>query len=140
MSTILVDNLTGKTSAGSITVTSEGGAATQSMQQGLSKAWFSMNEATPVFNDSFNFASITDNATGDKTVSFTSSMGNANYSVSQSNANSGTDYTRGTGGAYDHTVSASSYRYYSCGGSSGSSNGYLRDDTRMKQIYIGDLA
>jgi hypothetical protein len=29
MSTILVDNLTGKTSAGDITVTSEGGAATQ---------------------------------------------------------------------------------------------------------------
>jgi len=35
MSTILVDNLTGKTSAGSITVTSEGGAATQSLQQEL---------------------------------------------------------------------------------------------------------
>ena len=39
MSTILVDNLTGKTSAGDITVTSEGGAATQSLQQGLAKAW-----------------------------------------------------------------------------------------------------
>lgn len=129
--TIVADTLTHST-AGSI--------ATNYVVEGSAKAWFSMNEATPVFNDSFNFASITDNATGDKTVSFTSSMGNANYSVSQSNANSGTDYTRGTGGAYDHTVSASSYRYYSCGGSSGSSNGYLRDDTRMKQIYIGDLA
>ena len=39
MSTILVDNLTGKTSAGDITVTSEGGAATQSLQQGLAKVW-----------------------------------------------------------------------------------------------------
>jgi len=129
--TIVADTLTHST-AGSI--------ATNYVVEGSAKAWFSMNEATPVFNDSFNFTSITDNATGDKTVSFTSSMGNANYSVSQSNANSGTDYTRGTGGAYDHTVSASSYRYYSCGGSSASSNGYLRDDTRMKQIYIGDLA
>ena len=129
--TIVADTLTHST-AGSI--------ATNYVVDGSAKAWFSMNEATPVFNDSFNFASITDNATGDKTVSFTSSMGNANYSVSQSNANSGTDYTRGTGGAYDQTVSASSYRYYSCGGSSASSNGYLRDDTRMKQMYIGDLA
>jgi hypothetical protein len=37
MSTILVDNLTGKTSAGDITVTSEGGAATMQLQQGLAK-------------------------------------------------------------------------------------------------------
>jgi hypothetical protein len=43
MSTILVDNLTGKTSAGDITVTSEGGAATMQLQQGLAKAWVNFN-------------------------------------------------------------------------------------------------
>lgn len=116
-----------------------GGAVTLTKQY-TAKAWFSMNEQTPAFNDSENFSSITDNATGDKTVSFTSSLSDANYSVSGSNANAGTDYTRGTGGFYDHTVSSSSYRYYSCGGSTGSNNGYLRDDTRMKQMFVGDLA
>ena len=40
MSEIKVDTLTGKTSAGDITVTSEGGAATQSLQQGLAKVGF----------------------------------------------------------------------------------------------------
>jgi hypothetical protein len=38
MSTILVDNLTGKTSAGDITVTSEGGAATQSVAAGVGES------------------------------------------------------------------------------------------------------
>jgi hypothetical protein len=36
MSTILVDNLTGKTTAGDITVTSEGGAATRKV---CSRGW-----------------------------------------------------------------------------------------------------
>ena len=39
MSEIKVDTLTGKTSAGDITVTSEGGAATMQLQQGLAKVW-----------------------------------------------------------------------------------------------------
>ena len=43
MSTIVADNLTGKTTAGSVTVTSEGGAATQSLQQGLAKVWVNIN-------------------------------------------------------------------------------------------------
>ncbi len=45
MSTVIADNLTGKTSAGDITVTSEGGAATMQLQQGLAKglATFSRN-------------------------------------------------------------------------------------------------
>ena len=80
MSTILVDNLTGKTSAGSITVTSEGGAATQSLQQGLAKCWVNFNgPGTVAIRDSFNTASITDNGTGDYTTNVSSAMGNANY-------------------------------------------------------------
>ena len=75
MSTILVDNLTGKTSAGSITVTSEGGAATQSLQQGLAKAWLQGNSDAST-DDDFNIASGTDNGTGDYTYSFTANMNN----------------------------------------------------------------
>tara|TARA_R100001463_G_scaffold134957_1_gene197662 strand:- start:56 stop:484 length:429 start_codon:yes stop_codon:yes gene_type:complete len=142
MASILkVDTLTGVTTAGSISVTGEGNSTTTNLQQGLVKAWFSMNEgSTPAFHDSFNFGSITDNGTGDITVAFTSAFGNANYSLSGSNANTGTNYTRGPGGFYDSAVATSSYRYLSCFGSDASANGALRDDARMKQMYVGDLA
>ena len=91
MSTILVDNLTGKTSAGSITVTSEGGAATQSLQQGLAKAWGNMNgSGTPAFRDSINHGSITDHGTGQFTVAFTSNMNNDDYSCPSTGSRSDT--------------------------------------------------
>ena len=82
MSEILVDNLTGKTSAGSITVYGEGGTVTQSLQQGLAKAWakFDASSGTPTANDSFNLGSFTDTATGRHTFNFTNNMGSAgNY-------------------------------------------------------------
>jgi hypothetical protein len=84
MSTILVDNLTGKTSAGSITVTSEGGAATQSLQQGLAKAWANIdaNAATPSSRDSLNTSGIVDNGIGDYTCLFVSSFSAADYAPS----------------------------------------------------------
>ena len=84
MSTILVDNLTGKTSAGDITVTSEGGAATQSLQQGLAKSFLNRNYATDSTNDSFNISSVTDNAGGRHTKSFTNNMSSVNYTLSGS--------------------------------------------------------
>ncbi len=41
MASILkVDDLRGNTAAGNITITSEGGAATMQLQQGVAKAWF----------------------------------------------------------------------------------------------------
>jgi len=83
MSEILVDNLTGKTSAGDITVTSEGGAATQSLQQGLAKAWVNFDgTGTIAARDSLNLSSLTDNNTGQYQINYSSSMSNANYSIS----------------------------------------------------------
>ena len=80
MSTILVDNLTGKTSAGSITVTSEGGAATQSLQQGLAKAWFSWDgTGTAALYDSFNTSSLNDEGTGLYTFTVTNGFSDANF-------------------------------------------------------------
>ena len=82
MSTILVDNLTGKTSAGSITVTSEGGAATQSLQQGLAKAWVNFNgQGTIAARDSFNLSSLDYNGTGDYGVNVSSVFSSANHSA-----------------------------------------------------------
>ena len=62
------------------TVTGEG-SATTSLQQGLAKAWCAVNhDSTTVFYDSFNFASVTDNGTGDYTVAFTNAMSGSRYS------------------------------------------------------------
>jgi len=84
MSEILVDNLTGKTSAGDITVTSEGGAATFQMQQAMIKHWSNYDQSTtPSANqDSFNSSSVTDSATGQYYQNYTNNMSNTNYAAS----------------------------------------------------------
>ena len=88
MSEIKVDNLTGKTSAGDITVTSEGGAATQSLQQGLAKCWVNYDgKTTNTVRDSLNTSSVTDNGTGDYSVTYSSNLSNANYTASLSSDN-----------------------------------------------------
>ena len=81
MSSILVDNLTGKTTAGSVTVTSEGGAATMQLQQGLAKAWAQQDGATAAAQDSFNVTSITDEATGSASFTMANVMSNSNFSA-----------------------------------------------------------
>ena len=82
MSTILVNTLTATSTAGSIAVTGEGNSTTTNLQQGLAKAWIDYKgTSTNSIRDSLNFASVSDNGTGDYTASYTSAMGNANYSA-----------------------------------------------------------
>ena len=82
MASILkVDALQGITAAGDITVTSEGGAATQSLQQGLAKAWNNIN-ASFTIQDSFNVASCVDEsgtAPNTYTINMTNAMSNTTY-------------------------------------------------------------
>ena len=83
-SKVLVDELAGKTAAGNITITSEGGAATMQLQQGLTKQFLMMN-ADQVPNDSLNTSSVTDSATGDFTVNFTNNFSNLIFLLSRFN-------------------------------------------------------
>jgi hypothetical protein len=83
MSTIIADNLTGKTAAGNVTVTSEGGAATFQLQQGLAKMWVQHNAGTAIL-DSNNVASLTDSGTGDYNVTYTNSMASTQYTCAGS--------------------------------------------------------
>jgi len=80
MSEIITDKLTGKTSAGDVTITSEGGAATMQLQQGLAKAWV-QGTLSAVISDAENISSGTDNGVGDYTYAFTNNMGNNNYAI-----------------------------------------------------------
>ena len=80
MSTLLLNTLTGKTSAGSIVVTGEGGSTTTNLQQGVAKAWTNVSADGATVNDSFNNTSITDTGTGIQTVNHANDFSNANYS------------------------------------------------------------
>jgi len=73
MSTILVNTLTGTSTAGSIAVTGEGNSTTTNLQQGLAKAWCRASAAAAL-QDSFNIASGTDSGTGNYEFTFTNNM------------------------------------------------------------------
>ena len=79
-SLLKVDALQGITAAGNITVTSEGGAATQSLQQGLAKAWIDIND-TQVIQDSFSISSVTDHGAGDYSIKLNSSFASECWSI-----------------------------------------------------------
>ena len=76
MSTVITDNLTGKTSAGDVTITSEGGAVTMQLQQGLAKAWVghATDSSQSIVGDTFNISGFTDVSTGFSRHSFTNNM------------------------------------------------------------------
>ena len=94
MSTVILDTITGKStattitigstpvvsaSANSMTIRGEGSNQT-SIQQGLCKSWFNFDGTSTVsIRDSFNVASMTDRGTGLYTQTFTTAMGNANF-------------------------------------------------------------
>ena len=86
MASILkVDSMQGVTSAGDITITSEGGAATQSLQQGLAKVFHSVDQTgTTTTLDSFNVSSVTDGGEGQTTSSFSNNLNNVNYAYNLS--------------------------------------------------------
>jgi len=90
MSNLLVQNIkhTNNTTSmaidtsGQVSVRGEGSATTTNLQQGLTKAWVNFNGVgTIAFRDSFNSSGLTDNGTGDYTVSFTNDMSNGLYST-----------------------------------------------------------
>jgi hypothetical protein len=79
-SLLKVDALTGVTTAGSISVTGEGGSTTTNLQQGLAKSYLTYDQTVPEVDGSFNVASVTDNSAGNWDVNYTSNMNNTTYS------------------------------------------------------------
>ena len=118
MSEVILDTITGKStattitigstpvvsaSANSMTIRGEGSNQT-SIQQGLAKAWVNFNgTSTVAIQDSFNVSSVNDNGTGDYTVVIDNNMANANYSY-QATASNGE-----TGNNADSFIGASGY-------------------------------
>ena len=131
MSTLLLNTLTGKTSAGSIVVTGEGGSTTTNLQQGVAKCWADYSGAGTTYNDSFNTSSATDNGTGDYTIAIGNDMGSANFSISANCLNSSTQNTD----CYVKAMAAGTVQTQIRTGDSGSST-----DKQTFVLVHGDLA
>ena len=142
MSEIKVDDLTGKTSAGDITVTSEGGAATMQLQQGLAKSWINHFEGTSV-NDSLNCTSLTDNGTGYYNHSFVNAHANKYYAATASIIGDGSTQTQsntysfvgGAASAGNSVHSTTTVRYTMLHHS-----GLVVDQQMVQIVTTGDLA
>ena len=76
MSEIITNKLTGKTAAGDVTITSEGGSATMQLQQGVAKQWHQYDQNNTTVDGSLNVSSATDIATGRYTPNHTNNMSN----------------------------------------------------------------
>lgn len=135
MSTVKVNTLTGTTTAGSISVTGEGGSTTTNLQQGLAKAWTNINgEASgPASRDSFNVGSITDVSAGQINYAITNAMANDDYARLVSAGDSGVRRVADTGAAASHTTVLAVIITESM-------NGNLYDVDDANGAILGDLA
>ena len=131
-SQLKVDTLTGVTTAGSIDVTGEGNSTTTNLQQGLLKAWANLDGSGTVgVNDSFNTTSITDNGTGNYTVTIANDLANGNGAMSGYSIMDGLVY-----GDVNDVSSAGTFRMRVVVGNSNS----LMDPDEFHVLIAGDLA
>jgi len=137
MSEILVNKLTGTSTAGSILVTGEGNSTTTNLQQGLAKAfcsWGHTNHTSGI--ETFNIASITDTGTGNNNVNLTNNMATAEAPATSGGTTFyGTDlYGAGLGPVgSEHTTS--SFRHLAARQGTGA-----QDNDYMVVVVHGDLA
>ena len=109
------------------TYVSENSTVTQNAVQGLGKAWARFNgSGTVAINDSFNIASITDDATGQYSLAINNDMANADYAKVEGG---GSFAVQNTG----DTASVADFHAYS------SSPAYA-DYTDLQFVILGDLA
>ncbi len=137
MSEILVNKLTGTSTAGSILVTGEGNSTTTNLQQGLAKHFvaYKSDSSTAVLNSqSLNNSSLTDDGTGSTTFTFTNNMTQASYPI----PDSGGENNGGFSTFVDidsGNISTSSYRYIT------GTAAYDAADTKFHScMVLGDLA
>ena len=119
------------------TIQSTSGGAATLTKQSAAKSWWQVDgTSTAHINDSLNTSGLTDHGTGDYTVTYSSSMGNVNYSAVGSGGREGGSYVGGEGEIPGPaTPTASAIRFYT----------YNYDATLADVVHIsgqicGDLA
>ena len=154
MSTVVLDTITGKStattitigstpvvsaSANSMTIRGEGSAQT-SIQQGLSKLFVKFQGDNASVNDSFNVSSVDDDNTGYNGVNFTTNMAAIHYATHSTTAhNYGTSNdgvssaVASSDGEAGMTTSSVQLSHLQSGGSNG-------DPTAVHVTIDGDLS
>ena len=149
MSELILDTITGKSTATTITIGStpvvsasatsmtirgEGSAQT-SIQQGLVKQWCHLDLNTEnSIDDSFNTSGIVDTATGKVTVTRTTNFASINYCMAGSAWSGGDNYERSCS---NHAAKTTALQLVAV---AINSNGTLADCQDVELIYTGDLA
>tara|TARA_R110000796_G_scaffold246840_1_gene371906 strand:- start:31 stop:426 length:396 start_codon:yes stop_codon:yes gene_type:complete len=131
MSEILVNKLTGTSTAGSILVTGEGNSTTTSLQQGLAKAWVQFN-ASIVAQGSLNISSLTDSATGKFIANINNDFSNDDFAATAvvGSATNVTNYSWWIGDTISTgTLSLRTFQ----------NNAYIDNPYNM-MVFFGDLA
>ncbi len=157
MSTVILDTITGKStattitigstpvvsaSANSMTIRGEGSAQT-SIQGGLAKGWINFNgDGTPAIRDSQNVGSITDNGVGDYTINLSNNMASADYAPFTSGDSDPSTTAqipivnfKSAGGFATVAPTTSSFRL-ACA----TDTGTVKDNTYLHAHALGDLA
>tara|TARA_R110000796_G_scaffold244870_1_gene368247 strand:+ start:289 stop:690 length:402 start_codon:yes stop_codon:yes gene_type:complete len=130
----------GKIKADTLEHSTAGTVDTQYVVNGSAKLWCCLNgTSTAAIRDSFNTASITDNATGDYTVTATNAMSNINYSkASHSGSSGGSDGNVPIiGGRRGQTQTTTAVRLATNFNADGTN---LSDLDDVNVVYHGDLA
>ena len=121
--------------------TSDGGAATTSIVQGLAKIWANLDGGgTAALRDSFNLTNFTDEGTGDYTFTIANDMANASYSTTSHTVDedgSGNNVPI-MGGKRGATPATGSFRV-ACNFHADSTSS-LTDHTHVCVAVFGDLA
>ena len=119
--------------------TSDGGAATTNIVQGLAKCWVNIDGTGTIGNsDSFNVSGLTDNTTGDYTTAINANMNNATYAVASHTGGAGQNVVTNRG------ASNSGYTYQTTGtnqvGNRNTSDQNWNDNDIITLVFFGDLA
>jgi hypothetical protein len=115
--------------------TSDGGAVTTNIVQGLAKAWMNM-AAGQTTNGSFNTSALTDNGTGDYTITIANDMANDDYAAHHTASDANTNTSVLVGVTKGGSFATGSFSVYVLNDDSGASDG--SDPSSIS--VLGDLA
>ena len=144
MSTLVIDTIQGKTTAGSVNVRGEGSNNTN-LQQGLTKIWChwvnDTSQATNGIYDSLNITALTDVGSGASRFSYTTNMGQAVYSVPTGGMHDGGIYIVDVYLDHDTPPTTSQIDFDIMQESTNASGvGARQDDGLWSMSILGDLA
>jgi hypothetical protein len=119
-------------------VTSEGGAVTTNIAQGLAKAWVNFNgNGTIAARDSLNVSGLTDRAAGKYTITFSAAMADTNYNCPIGATEGGVNSFNRAGGA---SSDATTFSYLNTWAVDGTGTPVVADTGFVSTTFHGDLA